>query len=242
MRAMQVILAAVLSGRRPRGRPLWRHQRPENQQARGQGGRARARRPPRTRSSSSTARASTAGSCGTTRRSRPTWDLLDGRRHPGQRRRHHHQGAVRRPFQAARRVPRALRCRTPRARPAATAASTSRAATRCKCWTATASTARTMIAERFTRWPRRRSTPARRRRCGRATTSSSRRPKCEDGKKTEPARITVHQNGVLIQDDVKIPVDNTRAGRGGDPCTPGPIMLQYHGNPVQFRNVWLVEE
>jgi rubredoxin len=65
-------------------------------------------------------------------------------------------------------------------------------------------------------------------------------PKCEDGKKTEPARMTVHQNGVLIQDNTKIPVDNTRAGRGGDPCTPGPIMLQYHGAPVQFRNVWLV--
>jgi len=66
-------------------------------------------------------------------------------------------------------------------------------------------------------------------------------PKCEGGKKTDPAHITVHQNGVLIQDDVKIPVDNTRAGRGGDPCTPGPIMLQYHGNPVQFRNIWLVK-
>jgi Domain of Unknown Function (DUF1080) len=65
-------------------------------------------------------------------------------------------------------------------------------------------------------------------------------PKCEDGKKTEPARMTVHQNGVLIQDDVKIAVDNTRAGRGGEPCTPGPIMLQYHGAPVQFRNIWLV--
>ncbi len=66
-------------------------------------------------------------------------------------------------------------------------------------------------------------------------------PKCENGKKVEPAHITVRQNGVLIQDDVKVPVDNTRAGRGGDPCTPGPIMLQYHGNPVQFRNVWLVK-
>ncbi len=67
-------------------------------------------------------------------------------------------------------------------------------------------------------------------------------PKCENGKKTDPARITVHQNDVLIQDDVKIPVDNTRSGRGGDPCTPGPIMLQYHGAPVQFRNVWLVPQ
>jgi hypothetical protein len=65
-------------------------------------------------------------------------------------------------------------------------------------------------------------------------------PKCADGKKTEPARISVQQNGVLIQDDVKIPMDNTRAGRGGDPCTPGPIMLQFHGAPVQFRNIWLV--
>jgi hypothetical protein len=66
-------------------------------------------------------------------------------------------------------------------------------------------------------------------------------PKCDNGKKTEPAHMTVYQNGVLIQDDVKITVDNTTAGRGGDPCTPGPIMLQFHGNPVQFRNVWLVK-
>jgi hypothetical protein len=65
-------------------------------------------------------------------------------------------------------------------------------------------------------------------------------PKCEDGKKTEPARMTVYQNGVKIQDAVKIPVDNTRAGMGGDPCKPGPIMLQDHGNPVQFRNIWLL--
>jgi hypothetical protein len=65
-------------------------------------------------------------------------------------------------------------------------------------------------------------------------------PKCEDGKKVAPAMMTVFQNGIKIQDRVKIPVDNTTAGMGGDPCSPGPILLQDHGNPVQFRNVWLL--
>ena len=35
-------------------------------------------------------------------------------------------------------------------------------------------------------------------------------------------------------------VTNTTSGMGGDPCKPGPIMLQDHGHPVQFRNVWLL--
>lgn len=65
-------------------------------------------------------------------------------------------------------------------------------------------------------------------------------PVFQDGKKVEPARMTVFHNGIKIHDDVKIPVDNTRAGLGGDPSKPGPIMLQDHGHPVQYRNVWLV--
>lgn len=67
-----------------------------------------------------------------------------------------------------------------------------------------------------------------------------RAPVYREGKKQSPARITVKQNGVLIHDDVAIPVDNTRAGLGGDPSKPGPLHLQDHGNPVQFRNVWLL--
>ena len=65
-------------------------------------------------------------------------------------------------------------------------------------------------------------------------------PVFRDGVKVEPARITVAQNGVLIHDDVKIPVDNTVAGLGGDASKPGPIYLQDHGNPVQYRNIWLL--
>ncbi len=77
-------------------------------------------------------------------------------------------------------------------------------------------------------------------------------PKCEGGKITEPAHMTVYQNGVKIQDDTRLVRKNkegkeevvkfTRAGMETDPCQPGPIMLQDHGNPVQFRNVWLLPE
>jgi hypothetical protein len=67
-------------------------------------------------------------------------------------------------------------------------------------------------------------------------------PICANGKKTSPPVITVLHNGIKIHDHVKITTDNTTAGMGGDPCAPGPILLQDHGNPVQFRNIWMVKE
>ncbi len=67
-------------------------------------------------------------------------------------------------------------------------------------------------------------------------------PVCKDGKKVEPARITVYHNGVKIHDDLKITADNTRGGAGGSVCEPGPILLQFHGNQVQYRNIWLVQK
>lgn len=67
-----------------------------------------------------------------------------------------------------------------------------------------------------------------------------RSPKCDQGKKIEPAVITVFHNGVKIHDNVKITKDVTTAGINSDPCTPGPILLQDHGNPVQYRNIWLL--
>ena len=58
------------------------------------------------------------------------------------------------------------------------------------------------------------------------------------GKKIANARITVLQNGVLIHDDFEIP-NCTPDHNAPEPKEPGPIMLQYHGNDVRFRNVWV---
>jgi hypothetical protein len=65
-------------------------------------------------------------------------------------------------------------------------------------------------------------------------------PKFADGKRVEPARMTVVHNGVKIHEDVKIPKNFTRSGMETDPSTPGPIMLQDHGDPVQYRSIWVV--
>jgi hypothetical protein len=56
--------------------------------------------------------------------------------------------------------------------------------------------------------------------------------------KVQNARVTVFQNGVLIQDDVDVP-HKTGAGQPEGP-KPAPILLQEHGNEVCFRNIWAV--
>ncbi|MCU0961760.1 MAG: DUF1080 domain-containing protein [Pirellulaceae bacterium] len=59
-----------------------------------------------------------------------------------------------------------------------------------------------------------------------------------DGQKTSPAVVTVLHNGVRIHDRRTI-VTKTGAGQP-ETLYDGPILLQDHGDPVQFRNVWLV--
>ncbi len=61
----------------------------------------------------------------------------------------------------------------------------------------------------------------------------------ENGKKVKNARMTVRHNGVVIHDDVELPRTTTAAPVKEGP-EPGPVYLQDHGNPVRFRNIWVV--
>lgn len=58
-----------------------------------------------------------------------------------------------------------------------------------------------------------------------------------EGKKTANARITLHHNGVAVHDNREI-IAKTGAGQA-ETDKPLPIHFQNHGNPVQFRNIWI---
>lgn len=65
-----------------------------------------------------------------------------------------------------------------------------------------------------------------------------------DGSVKSKARITVLQNGVLVQNNFEIAgltlyVGEHHYEEGGH--GPGPIMLQDHNNPTAFRNIWIRE-
>jgi hypothetical protein len=62
-----------------------------------------------------------------------------------------------------------------------------------------------------------------------------------DGKLTAPVKMTVKHNGVVIHEDLEL--SQVTGGARNEPMgTPGPIKLQGHGNPLQFRNIWIVEK
>jgi hypothetical protein len=60
-----------------------------------------------------------------------------------------------------------------------------------------------------------------------------------DGSKVRNAHITSWVNGVKVQDNVDLP-NKTGAGKQEEP-TLLPIRFQDHGDPVRFRNMWLVD-
>lgn len=60
-----------------------------------------------------------------------------------------------------------------------------------------------------------------------------------EGKVTAPARVTIRHNGVVIHDNIELKVT---PGGGRNDQKPGAIFLQDHGDPVRFKNIWIVEK
>lgn len=58
------------------------------------------------------------------------------------------------------------------------------------------------------------------------------------GNKTAPGDVTVFHNGILIQDRAELK-GVTGGNLSPESAEPGPIMLQDHGNPMRFRNIWV---
>ncbi|HEY8946091.1 MAG TPA: DUF1080 domain-containing protein, partial [Polyangiaceae bacterium] len=62
------------------------------------------------------------------------------------------------------------------------------------------------------------------------------------GTKTEPAvAVSVHLNGQLVHQNVRLTIDPTQAGTP-DAAGPQPLMLQDHDpqGKVRYRNIWLI--
>ncbi|MFM8415603.1 MAG: DUF1080 domain-containing protein, partial [Planctomycetota bacterium] len=64
-------------------------------------------------------------------------------------------------------------------------------------------------------------------------------PRFEGDKKVANARMTVRHNGVVVHDDVEVP-QITPGGPRGTETPAGPLFLQDHGNPVRYRNIWVL--
>ena len=192
--------------------------------------------PPRTRSSSSTARISRSGTTATSGRSRTA---TPSSRKPTSSPRTpsattNSTSSSRRP----RRSPVA-------ARGAATAASSSPIATRCRSSIPT-TTRRTSTASAAASTSKRRrwSMPAASRANGKPTTSSSPpRASPTTARCVKPGYVTVIHNGVLVQNHFELQGGTyyDRPAAYEKHPVKQPIRLQNHGNPVKYRNIWIRE-
>ncbi len=64
-------------------------------------------------------------------------------------------------------------------------------------------------------------------------------PKLKADGTVEPGSFTVLHNGVLVQDHVSVGGEATTAAQFKGVTPKGPVLLQDHGNPVRFRNIWI---
>ena len=67
-----------------------------------------------------------------------------------------------------------------------------------------------------------------------------RHPRYADGKMTERPRVTVFQNGILVQNNTEIHGLTANHDEKSDVSWANGLVLQDHGNPVKYRNIWIV--
>jgi hypothetical protein len=60
-----------------------------------------------------------------------------------------------------------------------------------------------------------------------------------NGEVTAAAKCTIRHNGVVIHDHIDL---RTTPGGGKRDQRPGALYLQDHGDPVRFRNIWIVKK
>ena len=64
----------------------------------------------------------------------------------------------------------------------------------------------------------------------------------KDGIKVKSGTLTVIQNGILVQNNIEIKGTTPYIGLPKNPAHgDGPLVLQDHGNPVSYRNIWVRE-
>ena len=64
-------------------------------------------------------------------------------------------------------------------------------------------------------------------------------PRRKSSGEIEAGSFTVLHNSVLVQDHVPVKGDATTAAKFQGTAATGPLLLQDHGNPVRFRNIWI---
>ena len=62
-----------------------------------------------------------------------------------------------------------------------------------------------------------------------------------DGKKTANGRLTLLHNGVKVYDNLELPHATPGAINPGERDQVG-LLLQDHGDKVQYRNIWVLEK